>query len=259
MVYQMDVKSAFLYRTIEEEVYVCQPPGFENLDYPNKVYKVVKALYGLHQALRALIVTAVSLKFLLFDASEGFDQIIDFLNASSIKYALTVNPNIYASCIKQYWSSVSVKKVNNVMHLQALVDKKKVIITKATIREALQLDDAESIDCLPNEEIFTELSRMGDGNEFSSSMASAVIYLSTGMIVTQQDDDVAVEGATSVAIDDVYDTTDEPSIPLTTPITSPPPPSRDLPSTSQLQPTSPPSPIAQLPSPQQQPQPSQPL
>ncbi|GKA28177.1 putative ribonuclease H-like domain-containing protein [Tanacetum coccineum] len=53
MVYQMDVKSAFLYGRIEEEVYVCQPPGFEDPDYPDKVYKVVKALYGLHQAPRA--------------------------------------------------------------------------------------------------------------------------------------------------------------------------------------------------------------
>nr|GEX25329.1 hypothetical protein [Tanacetum cinerariifolium] len=53
MVYQMDVKSAFLYGTIKEEVYVCQPLGFKDLDYLDKVYKVVKALYGLHQAPRA--------------------------------------------------------------------------------------------------------------------------------------------------------------------------------------------------------------
>ncbi|GKA81637.1 ribonuclease H-like domain-containing protein [Tanacetum coccineum] len=48
IVYQMDVKSAFLYGTIEEEVYVCQPPGFEDPHFPDKVYKVEKALYGLH-------------------------------------------------------------------------------------------------------------------------------------------------------------------------------------------------------------------
>ncbi|GJU65167.1 putative ribonuclease H-like domain-containing protein [Tanacetum coccineum] len=53
LVYQMDVKSAFLYGTIEEEVYVHQPPGFVDPAHPNKVYKVVKALYGLHQAPRA--------------------------------------------------------------------------------------------------------------------------------------------------------------------------------------------------------------
>ncbi|GJX51587.1 putative ribonuclease H-like domain-containing protein [Tanacetum coccineum] len=53
MVYQMDVKSTFLYGKIEEEVYVCQPPGFEDPDFPDRVYKVEKALYGLHQAPRA--------------------------------------------------------------------------------------------------------------------------------------------------------------------------------------------------------------
>nr|GEU55181.1 putative ribonuclease H-like domain-containing protein [Tanacetum cinerariifolium] len=149
------------------------------------------------------------------NASEGFDQIIDFLNASSIKHVLTVNPNIYVSCIKQFWSSASVKKVNNMKRLQVLIDRKKVIITEATIQEALRLDDAESIDCLPNEKIFTELSRMGyekpstkltfykaffsqqwkflihtilqfvsakrtSWNEFSTSMASSVICLSIG-------------------------------------------------------------------------------
>ncbi|GJY66760.1 putative ribonuclease H-like domain-containing protein [Tanacetum coccineum] len=55
--YQMDVKSAFLYGTIDEEVYVSQPPGFVDPDHPTKVYKVVKALYGLHQAPRAWYAT----------------------------------------------------------------------------------------------------------------------------------------------------------------------------------------------------------
>nr|GEZ07082.1 hypothetical protein [Tanacetum cinerariifolium] len=64
------------------------------------------------------------------NASEGFNQIIDFPNGSFLK-------------------------------LQVLVDRKKVEITEATIREALRLDDAEGVDCLPNEEIFAELARMG--------------------------------------------------------------------------------------------------
>ncbi|GKE63110.1 putative ribonuclease H-like domain-containing protein, partial [Tanacetum coccineum] len=57
IVYRMDVKSAFLYGTIDEEVYVSQPLGFVDPKCPKKVYKVVKALYGLHQALRAWYAT----------------------------------------------------------------------------------------------------------------------------------------------------------------------------------------------------------
>nr|GEV54525.1 hypothetical protein [Tanacetum cinerariifolium] len=56
VVYQMDTKSAFLYRKIEEEVYVYQPPGFKDPDFPNKVYKVEKVLYGLQQASRAWLI-----------------------------------------------------------------------------------------------------------------------------------------------------------------------------------------------------------
>nr|GEW61140.1 retrovirus-related Pol polyprotein from transposon TNT 1-94 [Tanacetum cinerariifolium] len=52
-VYQMDVKSAFLYGTIDEEVYVMKPPGFQDPEFPARVYKVEKAMYGLHQAPRA--------------------------------------------------------------------------------------------------------------------------------------------------------------------------------------------------------------
>nr|GEX88311.1 hypothetical protein [Tanacetum cinerariifolium] len=148
-------------------------------------------------------------------ASEGFNQIIDFLNESYIEYALTVNPTIYVSCIQQFWNTIAIKQSNDITRLQALVDKKKVVITEAAIRDALHLDDAEGVDCLPNKEIFTESARMGyeklstkltfykaffssqwkfliytilqsmsakrtSWNEFSSVMVSAVICLSTG-------------------------------------------------------------------------------
>nr|GEV28678.1 putative ribonuclease H-like domain-containing protein [Tanacetum cinerariifolium] len=154
---------------------------------------------------------------LISDVSEGFNQIIDFLNGSYIKHALTINPHIHVSRIKQFWNNVVVKQSNDVTMLQALVDKKKVVITEATIRDALCLDDAEGVDCLPNKEIFAELARMGyekpstmltfykafflsqwkfliytilqllsakrtSWNEFCSAMASAFICLSTGRI-----------------------------------------------------------------------------
>nr|GEW57028.1 copia protein [Tanacetum cinerariifolium] len=201
MVYQMDVKSAFLYGTIKEEVYVCQPPGFEDPDYPDNVYKVVKALYGLHQASRA--------------------------------------------CQDKY--------VAEILRKFSLTDGK-LASTPVDTEKPLLKDPDEGIDCLPNEEIFAELSRMGykkpstkltfykvffssqwkflihtilqcmsakrtSWNEFSSSMASAVICLSIG--------------TASVANDDVPAAVDEPSIPSFTPPTQPPPTSHDQPSTSQ--------------------------
>nr|GFA45495.1 hypothetical protein [Tanacetum cinerariifolium] len=95
------------------------------------------------------------------DASKGFNQVIDFLNGSYINYALTVNPNIYVSCIKQFWNTIVVKQTNDVTRLQALVDRKKVVITKAATRDVLRLNDVEGVDCMPNEEIFAELARMG--------------------------------------------------------------------------------------------------
>nr|GEY76437.1 hypothetical protein [Tanacetum cinerariifolium] len=78
-----------------------------------------------------------------------------------IEYALTMNPTIYVSCIKQFWNTIAIKQSNDVSRLQALVDKKKVVVTEAAIRDALHLDGAEGVHCLPNEEIFTELARMG--------------------------------------------------------------------------------------------------
>ncbi|GKB22461.1 hypothetical protein Tco_0861862 [Tanacetum coccineum] len=148
------------------------------------------------------------------EESNGFEEIIDFLNASSVQYALTVNPTIYTSCIEQFWATAKVKTVNGERQLQALVDKKKVIITETSIRSDLNLEDAGGTDCLPTATIFEELARMGyekpspkltfykaffspqwkflihtitqclsakttAWNEFSSTMASAIICLAT--------------------------------------------------------------------------------
>ncbi|GJW14515.1 hypothetical protein Tco_0018648 [Tanacetum coccineum] len=94
--------------------------------------------------------------------SDGFEQIMDFLNAHSIKYALIVNPTIYTSCIEQFWSTVKAKTINGEVQLHALVDGKKIIITGSTVRRDLQLEDAEGVDCLPNSTIFEQLVLMGN-------------------------------------------------------------------------------------------------
>ncbi|GKB36594.1 hypothetical protein Tco_0881536 [Tanacetum coccineum] len=74
--------------------------------------------------------------------SEGFEQIVDFLNVHTIKYALTVNPTICISCIEQFWATVKAKTINREVQLQALVDGKKIIITESIVRRDLQLEDA---------------------------------------------------------------------------------------------------------------------
>nr|GEW33161.1 hypothetical protein [Tanacetum cinerariifolium] len=94
------------------------------------------------------------------DETDGFEQVVDFLNANSIKYALTMSPTIYTSCIKEFRTSAKVKTINDDVRLQALVDGKKVIINEASIRRDLRLD-AEGTACLPNDAIFEGLERMG--------------------------------------------------------------------------------------------------
>nr|GEZ55204.1 hypothetical protein [Tanacetum cinerariifolium] len=207
MVYQMDVKSAFLYGTIKEEVYVCQPLGFEDPDHPDKFYKVVKALYGLHQAPRAWYETLATYllengfhrgqidQTLFIKQHKGDILLVQtyvkqkedgiFINQDKYvaeilkKFRLTegksastpidteksllkdpdgedVDVYIYRSMIGSLmyltssrpdimfavWNTVAVKQSNDVTGIEALVDKKKVVVTEATIRDALHLDDA---------------------------------------------------------------------------------------------------------------------
>nr|GEY72177.1 ribonuclease H-like domain, reverse transcriptase, RNA-dependent DNA polymerase [Tanacetum cinerariifolium] len=297
MVYQMDVKSAFLYRTIEEEVYVCQPPGFEDPDHPDKVYKVVKALYGLHQAPRACqdkYIAEILKKFGLTEGKSASTPIDTEKPLPKDPYGEDVDVHIYRSMIGSLmyltssradimfsihdWFFNVLNFIKSRHHVFTLVNKKKVVVTEATIKDALHLDDAEGVDFLPNVKIFTALARMGyekqstkltfykaffssqwkflihtilqsmsvkctSWNEFSSAMASAVICLSSGNLLTHStkyispaltqkeqgdaeeqsdteeegnDDNVAEEIIT--AVDDVEDQ----SIQSPTPLTPPP-------------------------------------
>ncbi|GJZ56108.1 hypothetical protein Tco_0611301 [Tanacetum coccineum] len=82
-----------------------------------------------------------------------------------------------------FWSTVKAKTINGEVQLHALVDGKKIIITESTVRRDLQLEDAEGVECLPNSTIFEQLTLMGSKNtawnEFSNTMASAIICLAT--------------------------------------------------------------------------------
>ncbi|GJZ31088.1 hypothetical protein Tco_0576135 [Tanacetum coccineum] len=96
------------------------------------------------------------------EGSEGFHQIIDFLNASHIQYALTENPTIYVSFIKQFWKTATARtSANGEVELTATIDGQVKTITEASLRRHLKLEDNGGITTLPNSEIFEQLALMG--------------------------------------------------------------------------------------------------
>nr|GEZ13001.1 hypothetical protein [Tanacetum cinerariifolium] len=197
------VVCAFLYENIEDEVYVCQPPGFEDLDFPDKFYKVEKALYGLHQAPRACLkkfnFTTVKIastpkepnKALVKDGdAKDVDVHLYRSMIGSLMYLTASRPDItfvVCSCardspfdLEAYFDS-DYARASLDRKFTTRVDGKKVIVNKASIICNLRVDDAEGTACLPNDAILKGLERMGAKttawNEFSSTMASAIICL----------------------------------------------------------------------------------
>nr|GEY01136.1 copia protein [Tanacetum cinerariifolium] len=335
MVYQMDVKSAFLYETIEEEVYVYQPPGFEDPDYPDKnqnrifisqdkyVAEILRK-FGLTNG--KLASTPIDTEKPLLKDHDGEDVDVHTYRSmiSSLMYLTSLRPDIMfkvCACSRfQVTPKIShlhaVKRIfrylkgkphlglwypkDSPFNLVAYPDsdyagvsldmksttggcqflkcrliswkckKQTVVATSSTKADLVRNVDSSTkfymylrfLQLM----IRTQVSDLSSHTTKNSSppltqkvfanMRRVETHLFKGMIVAQQADDVADEGAAGVDVDPVPATVAEPSIPSPTPTTQPPPPSQELPSTSQVIPTPPPSPIAQPPSPQQQPQPS---
>ncbi|GKB13794.1 hypothetical protein Tco_0847717 [Tanacetum coccineum] len=95
------------------------------------------------------------------EGSEDFHQIVDFLNTSHIKYALTENPTIHVSLIQQFWQTAFASTFENgEMEITGTIDGRVKTITEASIRRHLKLEDSDGISTLPNTEIFKQLALM---------------------------------------------------------------------------------------------------
>ncbi|GKB84717.1 hypothetical protein Tco_0956989, partial [Tanacetum coccineum] len=96
------------------------------------------------------------------EGSEGFHEIIDFLSASHISYALTENPTIYISFIKQFWNTAATStRENGEVQLTATIDGHENTLTEASLRRHLKLEDNGGVTSLSNSEIFEQLGLIG--------------------------------------------------------------------------------------------------
>ncbi|GKC87034.1 hypothetical protein Tco_1147683, partial [Tanacetum coccineum] len=119
------------------------------------------------------------------EGSAGFHQIVDFLNSTHIKYALTENPTIYASLIHQFWQTASAStSENGEMEITATFDGRVKTVTEASIRRHLKLEDYDGISTLPNTKIFRQLALMGvDIPLFPTILVQGLIFQGEGSTV----------------------------------------------------------------------------
>ncbi|GJS91918.1 putative ribonuclease H-like domain-containing protein [Tanacetum coccineum] len=121
--------------------------------------------------------------------SVGFTEVVDFLKGTSLRYALTHNPTIYDSLVKQFWQTATVRTLaNGTQQLVASIDSKEYTITEASVRSKLQLADATGIHNLSDAEIYDGLCTLGScpksggWDQFGSTIATALICLSSNRV-----------------------------------------------------------------------------
>ncbi|GJR34788.1 hypothetical protein Tco_1210472 [Tanacetum coccineum] len=121
------------------------------------------------------------------EGSAGFHQIVDFLNSTHIKYALTKNTTIYVSLIHQFWQTASAStSENGEMEITATINGGVKTVTEASIRRHLKLEDSDGISTLPNTEIFRQLALMGvDIPLFPIMLVQGLIFQGEGSTVPE--------------------------------------------------------------------------
>ncbi|GJR54371.1 ribonuclease H-like domain-containing protein [Tanacetum coccineum] len=158
------------------------------------------------------------------DESAGFAEIVDFLRGSNLRYALTSNPTIYDSLVKQFWQTATANTIaDGTLEIKATIDTIGYTITEASIRDTLQLEDATGITMLPNDEIFEGMGQMGGFRGAPRPLLPAMLLVATNPNAGQEHDVVAQSQPSSST--PPVPSTSTPPVPSTSspPVQSPPP------------------------------------
>ncbi|GJX07343.1 putative ribonuclease H-like domain-containing protein [Tanacetum coccineum] len=121
---------------------------------------------GLEMLRMKLVLKLVTVRVTTAEENADFDEIVDFLNANPIRYALTVSPTIYVSYIEQFWSTAKIKIVNNERQIRAKVNGKTIVISESSVRRDLQFNDEDA-----DETIYEE---RGDSMERVATTAASL-------------------------------------------------------------------------------------
>ncbi|GJZ67573.1 hypothetical protein Tco_0630813 [Tanacetum coccineum] len=114
-----------------------------------------------------------------------FYQIIDYLTGCSINYSLLVDPNLIGPWLQQFWDSASLRIINEVPHIRAMVVGKRVLISEETVRADLLFDDVDGVDCFPKQKYLVHVllhclsPKSTSWEQFGTNIASALVGLAT--------------------------------------------------------------------------------
>ncbi|GJY77400.1 hypothetical protein Tco_0482516 [Tanacetum coccineum] len=146
--------------------------------------------------------------------SVGFTEIVDFLKGTSLRYALTHNPTIYDSLVKQFWQTATVRTLaNGIQELVASIDNKEYTITEASIRSQLQLADATGIINLSDAKIYEGLATLGG---YVGEHVPLLPAMLAGVAEDQGEGSAILAEPHHTPIDPTSPSTSHPSIPSTT-------------------------------------------